>query len=157
MKFHVPVIALLVLFLFSACENNQKERIDRLEAELRGIRSDTRDQVNELSDRVEAAEAKVGKSSSTVNLEERFAVVDKEVSQLMRTQGSTDKMAYLRPHLNGHSPLPTDHGTFLVRIEGIDLDARAGGYQIHLNIGNPLALAVQKFTLRGDYGGGVPE
>ncbi|MBU6178589.1 MAG: hypothetical protein KGR69_02945 [Verrucomicrobia bacterium] len=28
---------------------------------------------------------------------------------------------------------------------------------VHLNIGNPQAIAVQQFTLRGDHGGGTPE
>ncbi len=158
MKIRASYSAFFALFLLMGCSDKElQKRVDRLEAELREVRSDTRDQVNVLQDRVEAAEAKVGPSTSTTNIEERLSKLTGSVNQIMRSQSASDKMAYLRPHLNGHSPLPTDHGTFLVRIEGMDLDAKAGGYQIHLNIGNPLALAVQQFTLRGDYGGGVPE
>ena len=151
-----PLLFSVSVFL-SGCNDAMEKRMDRLESDLRTERSDSRDRINELQDRLEAAEAKLGKSKSAVNLEERFVTLDNKVKQIMRSQNSLDKMAYLRPHLNGHSPLPTDHGTFLVRIEGIDLDAQAGGYLVHLNIGNPLGLAVQQFTLQGDYGGGVPE
>jgi len=157
MRNSVSISAALALFLLGGCNEDLEKRIDRLEAELREVRSDTRDQVNGLGDRVEAAEAKVENSSSAKNLEKRFANLQSSVNQMMRSQSGPDKMAYLRPNLKGHSTLPTDHGTFLVRIEGIDLDAAAGGYQIHLNIGNPMALAVQQFTLHGDYGGGVPK
>jgi len=143
--------------LLSACNGDLQERVDRLEAELREVRSDTRDQVATLSDRVESAELKVGNTAEQENLKTRLADIDHQVRQLVQAQSSTNEMAYLRPHLSGHVPLRSDHGTFLVRIEGIDLNLETDGYDVHLSIGNPFALAVQQFTLSGDFGGGVPE
>ncbi len=135
-----------------------QERVDRLEAELREVRSNTRDEVNTLADRVEAAEAKVGDApAASGSVDQRLNDLQDSVNRIAAAQKSGDNMAYLRPNLNGHTPLPTDHGTFLVRIEGIDLDVASGKYSVHLNIGNPMALAVQQFTLRGDHGGGIPQ
>lgn len=144
-------------FLLSGCNKEAEERLDKLEAEIRAIRSDTRDEVATIQDRVEAAELKLGNSTEKDNLVKRLDEIDSNLRQLRQNMGSTDKRAYLRPHLNGHTPLPTDHGTFLVRIEGMDLNLQTGGYDVHLNIGNPFALAVQQFSLKGDFGGGVPE
>ncbi len=150
-------VAISALFL-SACNNKEtEERLDRLEAEIRAVRSDTRDEVATIGDRVDAAELKLGNSSEKENFAQRLDEIDSNLLQLRQNQGTSDRMAYLRPHLNGHTPLQTDHGTFLVRIEGMDLNLATGGYDIHLNIGNPFALAVQQFTLKGDFGGGVPE
>ncbi len=77
MKYCAPFTILVALLLLTQCDSGQEKRIDRLEAEIREIRSDTRDQVNGLGDRVEAAEAKVGTSSSATNLEERFTTLNK--------------------------------------------------------------------------------
>ncbi len=150
----VPVLLALTL---AACDKDLQERVDRLEAELRGIRSDTRDSVDDLKNRVIAAETKVGVSGTGKTLAERIALLEGSFGEVLTMKSRDNEMVYLRANLQGHAPLLTDHGTFLVRMEGIDLNVESGGYTVHLNIGNPQAIAVQQFTLRGDHGGGTPE
>jgi hypothetical protein len=148
--------ALLALSL-SACDKDLQLQVDRLEAELRGVRSDTRETVEELKARVIAAETKVGVSSTGKTLDERIALLEGSFGEVLSMKSRDNEMVYLRANLQGHAPLLTDHGTFLVRMEGIDLNVESGGYTVHLNIGNPQAIAIQQFTLRGDHGGGTPE
>ncbi len=63
--------ALLLSLGLSACNKDLEERIDRLEAELRGVRSDTRETVDELKTRV--ISAKPGRvSSGGKTLDERI-------------------------------------------------------------------------------------
>ncbi len=152
-----PVVPVLLALALSACDNDLQQRVDRLEAELRGIRSDTRDSVDALKNRVIAAETKVGVSDSGKTLDERIALLEGSFGEVLSMKSRDNEMVYLRANLQGHAPLLTDHGTFLVRMEGIDLNLATGGYTVHLNIGNPQAIAVQQFTLRGDHGGGTPE
>ncbi len=148
---------LLMAGALTGCDKDLQERVDRLEAELRGVRSDTRDEVEELKARVIAAETSVGVSADGRSFDERIADLEGSLSQVIAMKGATNNMVYLRPNLQGHAPLLTDHGTFLVRMEGMDLNLTQGGYTVHLNIGNPHAVAVEQFTLTGDYGGGTPE
>ncbi|MDF1740116.1 MAG: hypothetical protein P1U86_13220 [Verrucomicrobiales bacterium] len=141
--------------LLSSCDSELQGRVDRLEAELRGIRSDTRDEVGELKNRVIAAETSVGVSSDGLSITDRIAALEAATAP---TGGSTsNKVVYLRPNLQGHAPIETDHGVFLVRMEGIDLNNKTGTFIVHLNIGNPHAVAIQQFVLKGDHGGGTPE
>lgn len=141
--------------LLSSCDNELQERVDRLEAELRGIRSDTRDEVNTLKNRVIAAETTVGVSGDGLSITDRIAALEAATGP---TGGpANNKVVYLRPNLQGHSPVETDHGVFLVRMEGIDLNNKTGTFIVHLNIGNPHAVAIQQFVLKGDHGGGTPE
>lgn len=151
------ILALVPFLLLSGCNEDLQPRVDRLEAELRAIRSDTRDTVEELKNRVIAAETKVGVSGDGKSLDERIAVLEDSFGEVLEMKSRENEMVYLRTNLQGHAPLLTDHGTFLVRMEGIDLNVATGGYTVHLNIGNPQAIAVQQFTLRGDHGGGTPE
>lgn len=156
-----PPFKTLILLTFglalTGCDKDLQERVDRLEAELRGVRSDTRDEVADLKARVIAAETSVGVSADGRSFDERIADLEGALSQVIAMKGATNNMVYLRPNLQGHAPLLTDHGTFLVRMEGMDLNLTEGGYTIHLNIGNPHAVAVEQFTLTGDFGGGTPE
>lgn len=151
------IAAALTALVLTGCNKDLVERIDRLEAELRGVRSDTRDQVEELKTRVISAETKVGVSSGGKTLDERIQGLENSFGDVLSMKSRDNEMVYLRANLQGHAPLLTDHGTFLVRMEGIDLDIASGGYVVHLNIGNPQAIAVQQFTLRGHHGGGTPE
>lgn len=153
----LAVVTLLAALLCACTDKDLQQRVDRLEAELRGVRSDTRDTVDELKNRVIAAETKVGVSGEGKSLDERIALVENAFSEVITRKSRDNEMVYLRPNLQGHAPLLTDHGTFLVRMEGMDLNVAGGGYSVHLNIGNPQAIAVQQFTLRGDFGGGMPE
>lgn len=151
------LVALAAALGLSSCNKDLVERIDRLEAELRGVRSDTRESVDELKGRVIAAEGKVGVGGGGKTLDERLAALEDSFAEVVSMKSRDNEMVYLRPNLQGHAPLLTDHGTFLVRMEGIDLNLASGGYTVHLNIGNPQAIAVQQFTLRGHHGGGTPE
>ena len=150
-------LPVLVSLSLSACDKDLQQQVDRLEAELRSIRSDTRETVEELKGRVIAAESKVGVSGSGKTLDERIALLEGSFGEILTMKSRDNEMVYLRANLQGHAPLLTDHGTFLVRMEGIDLNVESGGYTVHLNVGNPQAIAIQQFTLRGDHGGGTPE
>jgi hypothetical protein len=152
-----PMALTLISLCLVGCGGDQTERVDRLEAELREIRSDTRDEVAELRTRVITAESKVGVSSASGSFDDRIGLLEGSIGELIQTSGSSNEMVYLRPLLQGHAPIQTDHGIFLVRIEGMDLNVKSSGYTVHLTIGNPQALAVQQFTLIGDHGGGTPE
>lgn len=154
-----PLLAAAVAAALSltACNKDLEERLDRLEAELRGVRSDTRDEVETLKTRVISAETKVGVAEGGKTLDERTRALENSFSEVLSMKSRDNEMVYLRANLQGHAPLLTDHGTFLVRMEGIDLNVATEGYTVHLNIGNPQAIAVQQFTLRGHYGGGTPE
>lgn len=152
-----PCVAILFALGLSSCNKDLEERLDRLEAELRGVRSDTRDTVEELKTRVISAETKVGVGSGGKTLDERITGLESSFGEVLAMKSRDNEMVYLRANLQGHAPLLTDHGTFLVRMEGIDLNASAGTYSVHLNIGNPQAIAIQQFTLRGHHGGGTPE
>ena len=150
-------LPVLVSLSLSACDKDLQQQVDRLEAELRSISSDTRETVEELKGRVIAAESKVGVSGSGKTLDERIALLEGSFGEIITMKSRDNEMVYLRANLQGHAPLLTDHGTFLVRMEGIDLNVESGGYTVHLNVGNPQAIAIQQFTLRGDHGGGTPE
>lgn len=147
----------LLAFGLAGCNKDLEERIDRLEAELRGARADTRDTVEELKSRVIAAETRVGLSSDGRTLDQRILSLEDTFGEVLSMKSRDNEMVYLRANLQGHAPLLTDHGTFLVRMEGIDLNLATEGYTVHLNIGNPQAVSVQQFTLRGHHGGGTPE
>ncbi len=149
--------AVLTALLLNGCNKDLVERLDRLEAELRGIRSDTREQVEDLKLRVISAETKVGVAKGGKSLDQRIQSLEDSFGEVIAMKSRDNEMVYLRANLQGHAPLLTDHGTFLVRLEGIDLNLATGGYSIHLNIGNPQAIAVHQFTLRGHHGGGTPE
>lgn len=156
---HLRALLLVTPFLvlLSGCNSDLVERVDRLEAELRGVRSDTRDEVKELKNRVITAENAIGSSSDGRSFEERIAQLEASVSEYASLRQGNNGMVYLRQNLRGHAPLNTDHGTFLVRMEGMDLNLDTGGFNVHLNIGNPHAIAIEQFTLIGDHGGGTPQ
>jgi hypothetical protein len=142
---------------FAGCNKDLEQRIDRLEAELREVRSDTRDEVETLKSRVIAAETTVGVSQDPRSFTQRIDQLEGSLGEMLSRKTGGNELVYLRPNLQGHAPIETDHGIFLVRMEGMDLNIDDGGYNIHLNIGNPHAIAVEQFTLTGDHGGGTPE
>ncbi|MEM7699163.1 MAG: hypothetical protein AAF236_12250 [Verrucomicrobiota bacterium] len=148
--------ALLVL---TACtDSGLEQRVDRLEAELREVRSDTRDQVRDLTGRVISAETTVGIDPDSEPITDRFTRLEATVGEWMTNQTETGQQVYLRPNLPGHAPLATDHGTFLARLEDIDLNPSGErGFLVHLSIGNPHALTIEQFSLVGDYGGAMPQ
>lgn len=161
MRGFLPSLRIASLILLGlglvGCNKDLEERLDRLEAELRGVRSDTRETVEELKTRVISAENLVGVSSGGQTLDQRIRSLEDSFSEVLARGTRENEMVYLRTNLQGHAPLLTDHGTFLVRMEGLDLNLATGGYTVHLNIGNPQAIAIQQFTLRGHHGGGTPE
>ena len=148
------VFSSLVLF---GCDSETQERIDRLEAELREVRSDTRDEVADLKTRVITAETKIGFSQEDGSFSDRLGSLERSIDAF-RTLGSRgNQIVYLRAGMTGHTLLHTDHGTFLVRIDGLDINIERGGYDAHLSIGNPYGFSINQFTLRGSHGGGTPE
>ncbi|MDF1861638.1 MAG: hypothetical protein P1U87_15585 [Verrucomicrobiales bacterium] len=155
-KFPSTLVALLAFLCLTGCNKDLEERIDRLEAELREVRSDTRENVEGLKSRVIAAENTVGTADDDRSFAERLQAVEGAVRQ-GGAGGVGNQMVYLRPNLQGHAPLQTDHGTFLIRMEGMELNIENNSYSVHLNIGNPQAIAIEQFTLTGDHGGGTPE
>lgn len=152
---HFFLLLGLASLLLTSCDNELQGRVDRLEAELRGVRSDTRDEVSELKNRVISAETTVGVSGDGLSITDRIAAL--EAATGPTGSPTNNKVVYLRPNLQGHAPIETDHGVFLVRMEGIDLNNKTGTFIVHLNIGNPQAVAIQQFVLKGDHGGGTPE
>src|SRR6056297_2233512 len=145
------ITASVLMLTLSGCNQDLEDRIDRLEAELREVRSDTRDDVTGLKERVISAETRVGVSSDGMSFEDRIELIEESMSEAISGKSGESNMVYLRPLLQGHAPLPTDHGTLLVRIEGMDINMESSGFTVHLNIGNPHALAIQQFTLKGDH------
>lgn len=155
---HLYILAFCVgLPLLTSCNKELVDRIDRLEAELRAVRSDTRESVDEVKTRVAAAESMMGEAKAGKSLSQRVQALEDSFSDVVAMKSRDNEMVYLRANLKGHAPLLTDHGTFLVRIEGIDLNTKTQGFSVHLNIGNPQAISIQQFYLKGSYGGGTPE
>jgi len=152
------LLALLSAIVVGCGNDELIERLDRLEAELREVRSDTRDEVAGLRTRVITAESTVGVTGGGPSLADRLSRLEGAMGEaLSRQSGGANEVVYLRPNLQGHAPVATDHGIFLVRIEGIDLNLDSEAYDVHLNIGNPHALAIDQFSLVGDHGGGMPD
>ena len=139
----------------TGCNKDLEERIDRLEAELRSVRSDTRDEVVELKDRVIAAENTVGMSDNSLTFAEAPFCIGTQLRREKVDPLTAPSIFALTCKVTLHSS--TDHGTFLVRIEGMELNVENNSYSVHLNVGNPHAIAVEQFTLTGDHGGGTPE
>ncbi len=144
---------ILVLCVLSGCTDT--ERLDRLESEIRAIRSDTQEEVETLRQSMGATGA--SKTATGTPLEARFAHLEDKFSELLQKYDDRGDLAYLsRNRLSGHSTMQTDHGTMLVRLEGIDLNIGGQGFTVHLSIGNPSGIAIQQFVLKGDFGSGVP-
>jgi len=141
----------------AGCDNESQERIDRLEAELREVRSDTRDQVADLKTRVISTETKIGFSQEEGSFSDRLGSLERSIDAVRPLGSRGNQIVYLRAGMTGHTLLHTDHGTFLVRIEGLDINIERGGYDAHLSIGNPYGFSVNQFTLHGSHGSGTPE
>ncbi|MDF1815095.1 MAG: hypothetical protein P1V20_23025 [Verrucomicrobiales bacterium] len=142
--------------LFALCGCIDTERLDRLEADIRAIKSDTRDAVETLRAEIDAANLKQDDGAGTP-IESRFDHLEKKFSELLEKYDDRGDMAYLsRNNLNGHATMQTDHGSFLVRLEGIDLNVGGQGFNVHLSIGNTTGVSIQQFVLKGDFGSGVP-
>lgn len=154
---HPTVTWIGIALCLAGCNDDLVERIDRLEAELREVRSDTRDEVAGLRNRVISAETTVGVSQDGRSIQDRISDLEGAIGEVYERKAEGNEMVYLRPGVQGHAPIETDHGIFLVRMEGMDLNLDHGGYNVHLNIGNPHAVAIEQFTLVGDHGGGTPE
>lgn len=156
-RFRQATLFVFSSFIFSSCDKETGPRIDRLEAEIRELRSDTRDEVAQLKTRVIAAETKIGFSQEDGSFADRLGSLEQSVNGI-RTLGSRgNQIVYLRTGMRGHTLLHTDHGTFLVRLESININIERGGYDAHISLGNPYGFAINQFTLRGSHGGGTPE
>lgn len=155
--FHRATLVAFSSLIFSSCNNETGARIDRLEAELREVRSDTRDEVAQLKMQVIAAETKIGFSQEDGSFADRLGSLEQSVDGIRMLGSRGNRIVYLRTGMGGHTLLHTDHGTFLVRLENININIERGGYDVRLSIGNPYGFAINQFTLRGSHGGGTPE
>lgn len=115
----------------------------------------------DLKNRVATAEQKgveaVEQTSKMVtDAEARFQRIEQSLNNIIRTKEDSEAIAYLDPAMPGHRTLQTDHGTFLVRLETIERNA-LGGFNIELNVGNPMGLEIQEYRLKGDFGQPAPK
>lgn len=90
------LVLLAIGVAMTGCDKDLQERVDRLEAELRGVRSDTRDEVESLKARVIAAETSVGVSADGRSFDERIADLEGSLGQVIAMKGATNNMVYLR-------------------------------------------------------------
>ncbi len=160
MKFSGLSLALILASLClvqTGCDKDTQLRIDRLEAELREVRSDTRDEVAALKTRVISAETTVGFSQDSRSVQDRISHLEQGIETVRSLGARGNQSVFLRANMAGHSLLHTDHGTFFVSLDGMDIDIENGGFSVHLSIGNPYAFSISQFTLKGNHGGGTPE
>lgn len=166
--------AFLVIAVLPGCRREPspvvlESRIDQLEKKLADIseRADaamlaSESGAQESKQRIEAAEQKsaeaLGQTNTMVTEQNaRFQRIEQSLNNVIRMKEESEAVAYLEPSSPGHRTLKTEHGTFLVRIEGIQQDIVAGGYRVELNIGNPMGLEVQEYRLKGDFGKPAPK
>lgn len=151
MRHLLRILPVCAVFILSGCVD--KKRVDKLDSEIRSLKSDTRDEIDALRDRLDAYESNADGSPN----EERFVELENRITRLLEKNDDRSKMAYLSSNnTNGHATIQTDHGAMLVRLEGIDLNVGGQGFNVHLSIGNPTGVSIQQFLLKGDYGSGVP-
>ncbi|MCB1230960.1 MAG: hypothetical protein KDN19_11865 [Verrucomicrobiae bacterium] len=115
----------------------------------------------DLINRIESAEQKgteaVEQTSAMVTeTESRFQRIEQSLTNVIRTKEESEAVAYLDPTSPGHRTLQTDHGTFLVRLEGFEKNP-LGGFNVELNVGNPMGLEIQEYRLKGDFGQPAPK
>ena len=164
------VICLTCALLLIACEE-EEEKIAALEQEISLLKSSHRDlkdrvqgeseRTDNFTQRIETAEqqsknAIEQSSNAVVQQADRFKRVEKGIAQVAKTQQQRESFAYLVIGNQGHMPIRTRHGTFLVRLEKLQ-PVPGGGSRAQLQIGNSLGLTVQQFDLKGDFGSPAPE
>ncbi|MFK5920668.1 MAG: hypothetical protein QM496_00700 [Verrucomicrobiota bacterium] len=158
------------IFITSGCEE-EAEKIKVLEKELLALKSsfrDLKDRVQSESERTDnfthrietteqqSSDAKEQAANAVLQQGERFKRVEKGMAQIAKAQQQRESLAYLKIGSQGHAPIRTGHGTFLVRLE--DLEAiPGGGFRTHIQLGNTIGLTVQQFELKGDFGSNAPE
>ena len=166
--------AALLLATLAGCDQGPsarvlEHRIDELESQIEVLakRADAAMAAAESGDgdlkhRVEAVEQKSAEAiaqTSTLAEEQnaRFQRIEQSLNNVIRMKEESEAVAYLEPASEGHRTLKTEHGTFLVRMEGIERDIVAGGFRVHLNIGNPMGIELQEYRLKGDFGNPAPK
>ncbi|NNE90841.1 MAG: hypothetical protein HKN23_04270 [Verrucomicrobiales bacterium] len=158
-----------VLCFSVSCKDQELERrVEMLEAELKTVKSSTQDRIDQSSSksddinrRMELSEQKITEAQAQVSTvvtqhETRFQRLEKSISDLVRMQEQREKQAYLRPGIAENIALQTELGSFLVRLVDIKPALGSGGSVARINLGNPSNIAIQEFTLKGDFGGGAP-
>ncbi len=164
--------ALVVLLASSGCEQKPSTRVlevrmKELEDKLKLVEKRTDSAMltaetasQDLVNRIEAAEQKGAEAvqqtaAMVTETEARFQRLEQSLTNVIRTKEESEAVAYLDPAQPGHRTLQTDHGTFLVRLESISPNA-LGGYDVELNVGNPMGLEIQEYRLKGDFGQPAP-
>lgn len=158
------------LILLTACEE-EEEKIEALETEVELLKSSLRDlkdrvqdeseRTDNFSHRIETTEdqskdALEQASNAVIQQADRFKRVEKGMAQIAQTQQKRESLAYLSIGAQGHAPIRTTHGTFLIKLDKLD-PIPGSGSQVNLQIGNLLGLTVQEFDLKGDFGSRAPE
>jgi len=158
------------LLLLTACEE-EAEKIEELEKEVALLKNslrDLKDRVHDESERTDnfaqrietteqqSKDAIEQASNAVMQQADRFKRVEKGMAQIVKTQQQRESLAYLNVGAEGHAPIRTGHGTFLVRLDKL-VPIPGGGSRAHVQIGNSLGLTVQQFDLRGDFGSRAPE
>ncbi|NOX99534.1 MAG: hypothetical protein GXP30_07380 [Verrucomicrobia bacterium] len=158
------------MILLTACEEEQ-EKIEALETELSLIKNSVRDlkdrvqgeseRTDNFTHRIETTEeqsrdALEQASNAVLQQGDRFKRVEEGIAQISKTQQKRESLAYLKVGGEGHAPIRTGHGTFLVRLEKL-IPTPGGGSKVQILIGNLLGLTVQQFDLKGDFGSNSPE
>lgn len=162
-------IACSLIFL-TACEEEQ-EKIETLETEVALLKNSLRDlkdriqgeseRTDNFNHRIETTEqqskdALDQASNAILQQATRFKRMEEGVAQIAKIQQKRESQAYLKIGQEGHTPIRTTHGTFLIRVGKLD-PIPDGGSLVHLVIGNSLGLTVQQFVLKGDFGGPAPK
>ncbi len=146
----------LPLVLTQCTDQELVERVDRLEAELRSVRSDTREEVAGLRNRVIDAETDLGESVSDVPFATRLEQAERAMKNLVAQKSQDSSTVTLSRTMQGHAPLRTDHGTLLARMGDIQIALQREGFLVTVELGNPHAMSISDFTLTGKFGGATP-
>lgn len=156
--------------LLTACEE-EAEKIEELEKEVSLLKSSLRDlkdrvqgeseRTDNFTQRIETTEqqskdAIEQASNAVMQQADRFKRVERGMAQIAKTQQKNESLAYLNVGRQGHAPIRTGHGTFLVQLKKLE-PIPGGGSRAHIQIGNSLGLTVSQFDLKGDFGSRAPE
>ena len=139
-------------------ETAARDRADTTELRLENLQKER----DNLLSRLEQAELQSRSAleqagNAIAEQENRFGQLEESFTALARRREMLESVAYLPVGGENHATLGTAHGTFLVRIDSVSAASNGGtGQVVTLNIGNPLGLTVNEFTLRGHYGAPTP-
>ena len=170
---YCAAVIMLSLFLTGCREETStavlERRIERMQSEINRLEKLTDEAIvlsestgTDAEQRLETVEQRSQEalnqaSTAAAGQAARFERIENALSTVMRIKEESEAMAHLSPTAEGHQTLQTKHGTFLVRLESLNKNESAPGFIAALNIGNPLGLTIQDFTLKGEFGSPAPQ